>query len=101
MSALLEQVDEQVLVSAHTQAQFDRRVVGIRSINPGSVGMPYQGAAGASWTLLGPDAGLRPTKYDVGAAVVANRASGIRWPRHRRVADEAPRRQRQSPAPRG
>jgi predicted phosphodiesterase len=50
MRALLEQIDERVLVSGHMHIQFDRRVVGIRSVNPGSVGMPYQGAAGG---LLG------------------------------------------------
>src|SRR5215475_3564509 len=53
MSALLEHVGERVVVSAHAHVQFDRRVVGIRSINPGSVGMPYQGARGAYWALLG------------------------------------------------
>lgn len=75
MKALLEQIDERVLVSAHTRIQFDRRVVGIRSINPGSVGMPYQGAGGAYWALLGPDVELRRTVYDVEAAVAAYRAT--------------------------
>jgi predicted phosphodiesterase len=75
MRALLEQVDEQVLVSAHTHIQFDRSVVGIRSINPGSVGMPYQGAPGAYWALLGPELELRRTDYDLAAAVAAYRAT--------------------------
>jgi predicted phosphodiesterase len=75
MRALLDQVGERVLVSAHTHVQFDRRVVGIRSINPGSVGMPYQGTAGAYWALLGPDVEHRRTDYDLGAAVAACRAS--------------------------
>jgi putative phosphoesterase len=41
MRALMEGVDERVLVSAHTHLQFDREVAGIRSVNAGSVGMPY------------------------------------------------------------
>ena len=75
MSALLDQVDERVLVSAHTQIQFDRRVVGIRSVSPGSVGVPYQGGAGAYWALLGPDVVLRRTSYDIEGAVAAFRAT--------------------------
>jgi predicted phosphodiesterase len=71
MAALLEHVDERVLVSAHTHIQFDRRVVGIRSINPGSAGMPYQGAPGAYWALLGPTVELRRTGYDLDAAAAA------------------------------
>ncbi len=75
MRALLEQVDERVLVSAHTHIQFDRRVVGIRSVNPGSVGVPYQGAPGAYWALLGPEVELLRTDYELGAAVAAYRAT--------------------------
>src|SRR5262249_19725212 len=68
-------VDEAVLVSAHTQIQFERRVAGIRSLNPGSVGLPYQGVGGAYWALLGPDVELRRTDYDLEAALAAYRAS--------------------------
>ena len=75
MIALLEQVDEAILVSAHTQIQFDRRVAGIRSLSPGSVGLPYQGAGGAYWALLGRDIELRRTDYDVEAALAVYRAS--------------------------
>jgi putative phosphoesterase len=60
---------ERVLVSAHTHIQFDRGAAGIRSINPGSVGMPYMGEPGAFWALLGPDVELRRTDYDVDEAV--------------------------------
>ena len=59
MRALLEGVEERVLVTAHTHLQFDREVVGIRSINAGSVGLPYEGRPGAYWALLGPDVELR------------------------------------------
>lgn len=76
MKALLASVTETVLVSAHTHLQFDRRVAGIRSINPGSVGMPYAGRPGAYWALLGPDVELRRTEYDLDETVRRYRASG-------------------------
>src|SRR5512133_2710570 len=74
--ALSDSVEEQILVSAHTHIQFDRHVAGIRSVNPGSIGMPYQGSHGAYWALLGPDVELRCTRYDVNEAVRCCRASG-------------------------
>ena len=58
-------VDERMIVSAHTHVQFDRRVAGLRSVNPGSVGLPYEGRRGAFWAVLGPDVELRRTDYDV------------------------------------
>jgi predicted phosphodiesterase len=64
---------ERVLVSAHTHLQFDRRAAGIRSVNPGSVGMPYALQPGAYWAVLGPDVELRRTAYDVERAVSAYR----------------------------
>jgi len=71
-------VDEQVLVTGHTHLQFDRRVAGRRSVNPGSVGLPYHdGEPGtAYWAVLGPDVTLRQTRYDVSAAVQAGAGSG-------------------------
>jgi putative phosphoesterase len=76
MLALTAELSERVLVSAHTHLQFDRRVAGIRSINPGSVGMPYEGRDGAFWALLGPDVELRRTGYALGDAIERYRASG-------------------------
>ncbi len=75
MRALLEGVEERLLVTAHTHLQFDRAVAGVRSVNPGSVGMPYEGEPGAYWAMLGPDVELRRTPYDVGEAVARYRAS--------------------------
>ena len=70
MRALLEGLGERVLVSAHTHIQFDRVVAGVRSVNAGSVGMPYEGRSGAAfWALLGPDVELRHTEYDLDEAV--------------------------------
>ena len=64
-------LDEHILVTGHTHMQFDRRVAGRRSVNPGSIGLPYHdGAPGtAYWALLGPDVALRQTRYDVSAAI--------------------------------
>jgi hypothetical protein len=38
--------------------------------------MPYQGAAAAFWLLLGPEADMRRTDYDVDGALEALRATG-------------------------
>jgi putative phosphoesterase len=70
-------LDEKVLVTAHVHIQFDREIAGIRSVNPGSVGLPYEGRPGAYWALLGSDIELRRTEYDVARAVEAYRESGF------------------------
>jgi predicted phosphodiesterase len=67
---------ERVVVTAHTHLQFDRQVAGIRSVNAGSIGMPYEGRPGAYWAMLGPDVELLRTEYSVGEAVSRYRASG-------------------------
>ena len=76
MRELLAGVEEPVLVTAHTHLQFDRDVCGIRSVNPGSVGMAYEGEPGAFWALLGPTVELRRTEYEVDEVVSRYRASG-------------------------
>jgi len=68
-------VGERVVVTAHTHVRYDRQVEGIRLLNPGSVGLPYEGEQGAYWALLGPDVELRRTDYDVEAAVEQMRAT--------------------------
>jgi predicted phosphodiesterase len=73
---LVAPISERVIVTAHTHLQFDRRVAGIRSINAGSVGMPYEGRTGAYWALLGEDVDLRRTEYSVDRASELYRASG-------------------------
>lgn len=73
--ALSAGIEEDTLVTAHTHVQFDRRVAGIRSINAGSVGMPYEGRDGAYWAVLGPDVELRRTGYSVEEASRRYRAS--------------------------
>jgi len=73
--AFMEGVAERVVVTAHTHLQFDRRVDVVRSINAGSVGMPYEDRRGAFWALLGPDVDLRRTDYDLDRAVAGYRAT--------------------------
>jgi putative phosphoesterase len=68
VAAATSEISERVLVTGHTHAQYDRVVAGLRALNPGSVGMPYEHRPGAYWALLGPDVELRRTEYDVAAA---------------------------------
>jgi predicted phosphodiesterase len=77
-AALSEQIDERMLVTGHTHLQFDRSVAGRRSVNPGSVGLPYHhGEPGtAYWALLGPDVALRQTRYDVAEAISRSQEVG-------------------------
>jgi predicted phosphodiesterase len=72
----LEGVVEAVVVCGHTHAQFDRQLGPWRVVNAGSVGLPYEGRAGAYWLLLGPDVEQRRTDYDVDHAIAAMRAGG-------------------------
>ncbi len=66
-----------MVVCGHTNMQFDRRVGGIRVVNAGSVGMPFE-EPGAYWLLLGPDVQLRHTKYDLAKA--ADRIRRTKYP---------------------
>ena len=69
-------MQERTVVCGHTHVQFDRQVGHIRLVNPGSVGMPYEGEPGiACWALLGPDVELRRTRFDAQAAAAAIRAT--------------------------
>ena len=75
--AALAGVEERVVVGGHTHVQFEREVDGIRFVNAGSVGVPYEGRRGAFWALVDGEAvELRQTPYAVEAAVALIRASG-------------------------
>lgn len=65
-----------VVVCGHTHMQFDRSAGVTRVVNAGSVGMPYEGAPGAYWALLGDDVELRRTDYDYEGAAAEVAASG-------------------------
>jgi putative phosphoesterase len=64
LAAILDGVRADVVVAGHTHIQQDRRVGGVRWVNAGSVGMPYEDEPGAFWALLGPDVELRRSDYD-------------------------------------
>ncbi|HYM63443.1 MAG TPA: metallophosphoesterase family protein [Gaiellaceae bacterium] len=76
VASALTGVRERIVVCGHTHTQFDRRVAGVRLVNAGSVGMPYESQGGAYWALLTPDVDLRRTDYDVEAAVQQMREAG-------------------------
>ena len=76
LRGLLAGVEERTVVCGHTHIQFDRVLDGIRVLNAGSVGAPYEGRPGAYWLELGPDVSFRRTEYDVESAVAAIRATG-------------------------
>jgi predicted phosphodiesterase len=76
LAPMLEGVEEPLVVCGHTHQQFDRRVLGKRLVNAGSVGLPYEGVAAAFWLVVdGDEVELRRTGYDVTAAVARMRAA--------------------------
>jgi predicted phosphodiesterase len=86
LRALLEGVAERVVVAGHTHMQDDRVVEGVRWINPGSIGMPYEGEVAAFWALLGPEVELRRTPFDIERHAEALLGSG--WPEAESFAEE-------------
>jgi putative phosphoesterase len=76
MRALLERVEERIVVVGHTHIQFDRTVDGIRVLNAGSVGAPYEADPAAYWLELGAEVRFRRTDYDVAAARDQMQATG-------------------------
>jgi len=86
LAAILDGVEQSVVVGGHTHMQQDRRVGRWRFVNAGSVGMPYEERPGAYWAIVDDDVELRRTDYDLAAAAEAIRASG--WPIAEEFADE-------------
>lgn len=78
LRALFDGVEAQLVLCGHTHMQYDRKLAsgGLRIVNPGSVGLPYEGERGAYWALLGPDVEFRRSAYDVEAAVAAIEVMG-------------------------
>ena len=83
---LLAGIEERVVVCGHTHIQFDRAVAGVRIVNAGSVGAPYEARPGAYWLLAGPDLSHRCSAYDVHDAVRRIRATG--YPNAEKFAQE-------------
>jgi putative phosphoesterase len=84
-SEVLGEVTAAVVVAGHTHQQDDREVGGVRFVNAGSVGLPYEGDGAARWLWIAD--GLpepRQTAYD--AAAAGRRILEVaRWPDERSV----------------
>lgn len=80
---LLAGVTAARLVFGHTHAQFARRSAGgIELVNPGSVGLPWDGDPRAAYATLSDDGqtlDLHRVEYDVEAAAAAVAALGGTW----------------------
>ena len=70
---LFEGLDVSTVVCGHSHSQFERTVAGVRVVNAGSVGMPYEEEPGAYWLL---DLVHRRTPYD-GAELIATREEAV------------------------
>ncbi|HEU5243874.1 MAG TPA: metallophosphoesterase family protein [Gaiellaceae bacterium] len=70
---LFEGLDAPTVVCGHTHTQYERTVAGVRIVNAGSVGMPYEEEPGAYWLL---DLVHRRTPYD-GAEPRATREEAV------------------------
>jgi putative phosphoesterase len=70
---LFEGLDVGTVVCGHSHTQFERTVAGVRVINAGSVGMPYEDEPGAYWLL---DLVHRRTPYD-GAELKTSREEAV------------------------
>ena len=66
-------LDAATVVCGHSHTQFDRTVAGVRVVNAGSVGMPYENEPGAYWLL---DLVHRRTPYE-GAELTASREEAV------------------------
>lgn len=78
LAPMLEGVGEPLVICGHTHHQFDLSADGRRVVNAGSVGMPYEGRAGAYWLLLEDgEPELRCTDVELEPMAAALRASGF------------------------
>lgn len=77
LARILAGVEARIVAAGHTHSQMDRVVGGIRWVNAGSVGMPYEHEQGAYWALVTDgEVELRRTPYDAEAAAARIRVSG-------------------------
>ncbi|WP_045235055.1 metallophosphoesterase family protein [Deinococcus pimensis] len=75
LAEVLAGVGQDLVVGGHTHVPLDRHAGQVRFVNPGSVGLPYDGP-GAAWALL--DGGVRFMRahYDVRSAADEAARSG-------------------------
>jgi putative phosphoesterase len=78
LAPMLDGIDETLVVCGHTHHQFELRAAGRRVVNAGSVGMPYQGSAGAFWLLVdGGEPDPRRSDVEIASVAAAVRATGF------------------------
>ena len=73
IASLFDGLDVPTVVCGHTHMQFERTVAGVRVVNAGSVGAPYEEEPGAYWLL---DLVHRRTSYE-GAELKATREEAV------------------------
>jgi predicted phosphodiesterase len=80
-AAAASSYEANTIVGGHTHVQFSRAIGVLQIVNPGSVGMPFDGDQRASYALLAPDGSfaLHRVEYDVAAAVAAYRDLASDW----------------------
>jgi diadenosine tetraphosphatase ApaH/serine/threonine PP2A family protein phosphatase len=79
---LLDGADAQRVLFGHTHVPFARTTAGgVELVNPGSVGMPFDGDPRAAYALLDSGGGLshRRVEYDHGASAERVRGIGEEW----------------------
>jgi predicted phosphodiesterase len=69
------------LIFGHTHVPFVRKAGPVELLNPGSVGMPFDGDPRASYALIGADGRieLRRVEYDYAGSAGKVRSFGERW----------------------
>ena len=83
-AAALADVTAAVVVAGHTHQQHARTVAGVRYVNAGSVGLPYEGDGAARWLWVADgEPAFRSTTYD--AAGAGRRMLRAGWPDGRSV----------------
>lgn len=73
IAPLFDGLDAATVVCGHTHTQYERTVAGVRVVNAGSVGLPYEEEPGAYWLL---DLVHRRTPYE-GAELEATREEAV------------------------
>lgn len=70
VSAMLAGISAKTMLCGHVHIQYRREVDGVEIVNPGSVGIPFDGKTTAAWAII--DDGvveLRRTAYDIERAL--------------------------------
>jgi diadenosine tetraphosphatase ApaH/serine/threonine PP2A family protein phosphatase len=78
---LLAGATEHRLVFGHTHLPFQRRARGVELVNPGSVGMPFDGDRRAAYAVIDDDGSIehRRVAYDAEASAAAVERAGGAW----------------------